>query len=82
MQTGKLDQRVTLKTPTTTNNGGQVQDAYADIATVWAEVIEQRGSEAFEAARVDAQRMIRVRIRYRDDVDTKSVISWQGQDTM
>lgn len=80
MQTGKLDQVITLKNPVTVNVGGQVEDTYTTVGNIWAEVIAQRGSEAFEAARVEAQRIIRVRVRYREDITVKSVIAWQDQE--
>lgn len=80
MSIGDLDQRVTLKAYSQTNSGGEVEDTYTDQGTVWAEVISQRGSEAFEAARVDAQRIIRVRIRFRDDVRNQWTAIWDGQE--
>ena len=78
MQTGKLDQHIVLKQPTTVNSGGQVVETYTTVATVWAEILTQRGNEAFEAARVNAQRVIRARIRYRTDILTTWVCEWQG----
>lgn len=78
-QTGKLDQRVTLQSLAETNNSGQLQQVYSDVATVWAEVIARKADEAFEAARTNARRTIRVRIRYRADVTTKWRLVWQGQ---
>ncbi len=78
-RTGELDQRVTLKQPAKANQSGQNVTTYADVDTVWAKVVTQRGNEAFEAARLNSRRTIRVRIRYRADVTTKWLIVWQGQ---
>ena len=79
MQIGKLDERITIQALTETNNFGSLTQSWADVATVWAHVKSQRGSESFEAARVNARETIRVKIRYRDDVTYKHRIVWQSQ---
>lgn len=78
-QTGKLDKKITLQSYGKTNNSGQLEIVYADAAEVWAEIISRRGNEAFESARTNAHRIIRVRIRYRADVTLKWRIVWEGQ---
>ena len=80
MQSGKLDQRVTLLSLTETNDRGQLKQVYSDFQTVWAHVISQRGNEAFEAARVNARQTIRVLLRFREDVDVKWKIRWDSQE--
>lgn len=79
MQSGKLDQRIAIQSLTETNVSGELVISYTALATVWGEVISQKGGEAFEAARVNARETVRVRIRYRDDVLTTSRIEWMGQ---
>lgn len=79
MQSGKLDQRVELQELDETNTGGALSQEYTPVATVAARVVFQRGDDTFEAAKVNAQAVIRVLIRYRSDVTTKWRISWQGQ---
>lgn len=79
MEAGKLDQRIGLKSPSEANDSGSLKITYADAGTVWGHVISQKGSEAFESARTNARRMIRVCLRYRDDVTDKWAITWQGQ---
>lgn len=79
MQTGKLDQRIVLQELTETNNFGELVQTYTTVATVWADVISQRGAESFEAARINAVETIRVKIRYRDDIMTDWRIQWNGK---
>ena len=79
MQIGKLDQRVVLQSLTETNDRGAVSQAWEDVATVWAQVISQRGSEAFESARLNATETIRVQMRYRADVTTEWRLVWASQ---
>src|SRR5690606_31428090 len=80
MQIGKLDQQVTLMKPSSAKNDfGEVIETFISAGTEWAEVISQRGSEAFEAARTNARETIRVKIRWRADVETTWKVEWQGQ---
>jgi SPP1 family predicted phage head-tail adaptor len=79
MQIGKLDQRVTLQSLAETNTSGGLTQAYTTVATVAGHVISQRGTEAFEAARVNARETIRVLLRYRTDLTAKWRIQWAGQ---
>lgn len=80
MKIGQLDQQVDLYSHTVLNDFGDVIDSYSLVATVWARVLTQAGSEAFEAARVNAKRTIRVLIRYRTDVNATWKLSWAGDD--
>ena len=79
MQIGKLDQWVTIASPTVTNTLGSVTETYANIATVRARVISEKGTEAFESARVNAREKIRVQMRYRTDITNKWRLTWMGQ---
>lgn len=80
MQIGKMDQRVILQSATEAgNSSGEVVKTYTTAATVWAHVISQKGNEAFESARTNAKRTIRVLIRYRGDVDLKWRAVWNGE---
>ena len=76
---GKLNQRVILRACTETNAGGQLVKNYTDVARVWAEVISLRGTKALEAARINARETIRLRLRYRPDVDSDWQVEWEGQ---
>jgi SPP1 family predicted phage head-tail adaptor len=79
LQIGKLDQWVTLSSPLVTNSLGSVSETYSDVATVRARIISEKGTEAFESARVNAREKIRVQMRYRSDVTNKWRLAWLGQ---
>jgi len=79
MRAGELDQRITLQSLSEQNDSGSLTQIYTDAATVWAKVISQRGSEAFEAARTNARETIRVGMRYRSDVTDMWRLLWLGQ---
>lgn len=64
---------------TSTNDFGEVIKDYTTIDTVWGNVISQRGSESFQAARTESTRLIKIKIRYRDDVRTTWRIQWQDE---
>lgn len=77
---GKLDQRIKLQSLTQVNNSGSLTETYTDVKTVWGHVISAKGTEAMQAARENARRTIRVKIRYRDDVDIKWRFVWKDED--
>lgn len=79
MQIGKLDQWVTIAQPSVTNSFGSVTESYSTVATVRARVISEKGTEAFESARVNAREKIRVQMRYRSDITNKWRLTWMGQ---
>ena len=68
-QPGSLDRRITIQQNTTTRDAaGQPIDSWADLATVWAEVIPVGGSEIFQAKQTGAEAVAKFRIRYRGDI--------------
>lgn len=79
MNIGDLDQRVTLQVLASTNDAGDLKNAWTELAMVYAKVITDHGSEAFQSARTEARETIRVLIRYRTDVDTNARLEWMGQ---
>ena len=79
METGRLDQRITLQQRQETTVSGRLNSGYMTVATVWGHVLSQRGNEALEAARVNARDNIRVCLRFRADVDATWRIEWNGQ---
>lgn len=76
---GKLDQQIVLQSLTETNSFGELTQSWTTVATVWGHVTEARGQEAFESARLNASETIRVKIRYRTDINDKWRIQWQSQ---
>jgi len=76
---GKLNQQITLQECVETNDGGQLTSEWSDVDTVWAEVITPHGTEALQSARENARETIRLRMHYRDDVNTAWRFTWMGQ---
>ena len=66
MQSGKLDQRITLQTATVTKDavGGPVE-TWATLATLWANVRDLSGKAINEAQQVGSAVTRRVTIRWR-----------------
>lgn len=82
MRAGEIQERITFQTPVEVNTNGSLVISYATASPpdlVFAKVIEPRGGEAFEAARVNARKTIRVGIRYRADVLSTWRFLWEGQ---
>jgi len=79
MDFGRLDQRVTLQSRTTVRDAlGQDTITWVDVATVWAQRINQRSAEAFQAAQVGDDDLVELHIRYRADVSTTWRLEWEG----
>ena len=74
MTAGEQDEPVFFEAPTTVNTDGEAITTFTDqsgnspATPDFAKVVSQRGNEAFESARTNATRFIRVRVRYRTDV--------------
>lgn len=79
MYIGRLDQIIELFSLSETNNLGVLAQTYTTEGEVWAHVKTQRGTEAFEAARINARETLRILIRYRADVDVKWRLTWESQ---
>lgn len=64
MRTGRLDRRITLQYPSAVQNDyGEPVVTWVDIATVWAEKVENNGQERFTENQYlsKAERLFRVR---------------------
>ncbi len=69
---GRLDRRIVIEQRTPTQDAaGQPIDSWAELATVWAEVVPVGGSEVFQAKQFGAETVKKFRIRWRGDVTTK-----------
>lgn len=85
MHVGRLDRQITIQQRAVTRNAtyGSEVVAWATLATVWAQVVESStppGGNAGEDQRVAAyERPIKVRVRWRNDVDTTMRISYAGR---
>jgi SPP1 family predicted phage head-tail adaptor len=79
MQAGKMDQRVTLRSRTVTTDAmGQDAITWVDVATVWAQRINQRSAEAFQAAQMGDDDVSELHIRHRADILTTWRLQWGG----
>ena len=69
---GRLDRRIVIEQSTPAQDtAGQPIDSWAELATVWAEVVPVGGSEVFQAKQFGAETVKKFRIRWRGDVTTK-----------
>lgn len=83
MQPGQLDQRITFKRESRSNDGigGSVR-VWVDVdsvPTVWAAVRAKSGRERYDIDRVDAEAGYVFVIRSRSDIDERNAIDWNGR---
>lgn len=79
MDSGSMDQRVTLQSRSSTADAaGQDVITWVDVGTVWARRINQRSAEAFEAAQMGDEDVVELHIRHRADVRTTWRLEWNG----
>ncbi len=77
MSAGKLRERITIQSETTTPDGGGGYTAsWTNVATVWARVTPTRGNEALEAMQMRDTQLYDITIRYRNDVLPKNRVLW------
>lgn len=76
---GRMDKQIALESKTQQNVSGSVREVWEDEGTEWAEIISEKGTEAFESAREQASAIIRARIHYRDDVGTGWRLLYGGE---
>lgn len=79
MRSGRLDRRLTIQAVTETRgSAGDVVETWADVATVWAEKMDEKGREYFAAAQVTAERPTRFTIRWRSGLTAKHRVVCEG----
>lgn len=80
MNIGKLNKRVTfMRLGDTEDEMGQTTQGLKEIATVWASFWPIRGTELFEAQKVQSRVSHKCYIRYRDGIDSNCYIVYKGQ---
>lgn len=74
-----MDRRITIEqnTPTRSAAGAEVE-AWATLATLWAEVNPRGGRETFAAQATQAETTTVFRIRFRSDIARKMRINYGG----
>ena len=69
MRAGRMDRLITLKAKVvTTNDFGEEIEEWQDVGTIWAERLELRGNERWNAMQTVANITCKYRIRWRDDI--------------
>lgn len=76
---GAMDRRITLQTNTPTQNAsGESVGSWADVATVWAQVIGLSATEQHEDDQEHATAQSEFRIRWRAGIDAGSRVLFDG----
>ena len=79
MQSGRLDQRITIERVTYTQTGtGDVIETWSLLAEVWAAVEPLNGREYFAANAVQSETTTRIRLRYLADLNVVDRINHEG----
>jgi len=72
LESGALDKRVTIQSPTRTDDGGGGQTiSYTDVSTVWANISPGTGREFVAAQQITPELSHVVTMRYRTTVSPK-----------
>jgi len=80
MFTRRMDQQVTLLSRSVVTDAvGQDTITWVEVATVWAQRINQRSAEAFAAAQMGDDDVVELHIRWRADVQTTWRLEWAGR---
>ena len=83
MRSGRLDKRVTIQQlvtgSPTQNAGGEQEDVWTTVHTVWASVRPLRGRELFAAQQINSEISSTVQIRYRAGITSKMRLSYDGR---
>lgn len=76
---GSMDRRITIERETeTVKPSGSVVKAWAPIATVWAEVLQQSASEFFTGYGEAETGTVIFRVRYRPGITTAYRVTYEG----
>lgn len=82
LDVGRLNKRITfISFEKGRDSMGQDMRVPVDGATVWATVKPQRGSEPYEAGKIQPEQQYTVTIRYREDITTDMLIRY-GRKTL
>jgi len=74
MRAGVLDRRITLQSRTVTqSDSGEEVVTWVDLATVWAQKVENRGAERFVAQQLVGKAVKTFRFRWSDAVEDVTV---------
>lgn len=79
IQAGLFDKRIVIEKVTEVQDKGELTETWASFANRWASVTPLRGSERFDAQRVDAEIDHRFNMRYVSGVVPKMRISYDSR---
>lgn len=81
MQIGKLNKRITfLRLADVTDEMGQFAKGFEEIKTVWASFYPIRGSEYYEAQKVQSRVSHKCYVRYLEGIDSNCYIRYQEKE--
>lgn len=71
MNIGDLRHRITFqKLISTVNENGFKTEDWQDYKTIWASVSNLTGKEYYQAAAIQAEKTVKFKVRYFEDIDT------------
>lgn len=80
MNPGDLTQRITVeRLQSGVDDIGQPIEAWTTLATVWAAVEPQAGREFVGAGALQAELIVKIRIRYRNDITSADRVLHDGK---
>lgn len=79
IEPGRLTKRLTIEEATETNTGGDVTQAWSEIAKRWGEPVSQSAREFYTAKAVHADATHVWRIRYYEGLSPKHRIVWNSR---
>jgi SPP1 family predicted phage head-tail adaptor len=80
MQAGRLKNRVVIQQQSTTQDSiGQPVNTWTTYATVWANIIHQKGAEAIKADQVMSTLRASIRVRYKAGITTAMRVSYASK---
>ena len=80
MNAGKMDRRITLQRKSSSQDSfGEAIDTWADISTVWAEVVPVSGNERFVSQQVIAEADTLFKIRYMSGLTPLDRVVYDGR---
>lgn len=80
MNIGKLNKRITLmRLGEHEDEMGQTSQGLAEIKTVWGSLAPIRGSEFYEAQKIQSRMSHKCYIRYLDGIDTNCYLRYAGK---
>lgn len=79
-EVGKMRERVAVYSQSqSVNSAGEITSSWALVTTIWGRVEPLSANQIVLANRDDAQRLYKLTIRYRTDVNTNSRILWRSR---